>query len=248
MSTNTTLANSNMTIENALLTPALFRKHVNSRTPLLIKGGVSEFQKLAMWSPEYIKTKYGGVVCKYTHDQDGRPVRSKNTTTYSDFFDTKSESNYTFTRTEDCVFLDEFTFPNKFFDRKQVPRHIFFSGPANTGALPHEHGDALNFLVTGEKKWLLFDAAPGKLGSLYQQKYYQLYPSDHTVQEWYAKEYAGLRAAVEVVELTQQSTDIVYVPRSYSHTVLNLTSVLGIVVEFEAGIVGAPTPIGAAYR
>jgi len=205
--------------------------------PLLIRNGVSLFPQVQAWTGDLISKKYPQMKCKYA--KDSRPVRSKMITTYSDFFANKAETFYTFTRTQytpddTAAFIEDFQFPNPLFTQNDIDKHIFFSGPAGTGALPHEHGAALNFLVSGEKRWVMFDAKTDK-GSRYQQYYYRKYPANHMSTEWFEQEYNQLMATADmkVYECVQQANDIVYIPAKFSHTTLNHTAVLGIVIELK---------------
>lgn len=212
-----------------------FKEYRNDRVPVLIKNGLKYFPKLKEWSLDIISSKYPNVKCKYSGDS--RPVRSKLVTSYSDFCKNKSNKYYTFTRTKyNCLnktFIEDFNFPNVLFNENDIDKHIFFAGPENTGALPHKHGDALNFLVSGTKKWVLFDAIQGCRGNDYQNYYYRKYPAKHKSLEWFDDEYEKLKFDSNIIinECFQESNDIVYIPRHFSHTTLNQTDVLGIVIE-----------------
>lgn len=217
------------------LEPQEFRvKYCNS--PLLIKDGLSLFPKVQAWTADMISRKYPNVSCRYANDS--RPVRSKMTTTYRDFFTTKADAFYTFTRTKytgnDDMFIQNFQFPNPLFEERDIDKHIFFCGPRDTGALPHEHGAALNFLVSGEKRWVMFDAKTPK-GTRTQQYYYRKYPASHLSLEWFDQEYDSLLTDpdISVQECVQKGNDVVYIPGGFSHTTLNHTAVLGIVIELK---------------
>ena len=210
-----------------------FKEYVDKRIPVLIKNGLNEFEQLQKWTEDYIINKYGHLECKIS--KDSRPVRSKTKTTYQDFFHNKFEDFYSFTRIKydknNKLFIEDITFPNKFLNEFNLDKHIFFSGPKNTGALPHEHGNALNLLVYGKKKWVMFDTYSEK-GKAYQTYYYKKYKSGHKSIDWFNTEYNKISSDIKLYECIQESNDIIFIPKGYSHTTLNETKVLGIVLEF----------------
>ena len=88
-------------------------------------------------------------------------------------------------------------------------------------------------MVTGKKKWILFDINT-KLAIKITQYFYNRQPYYSSWTDWYNKEYAKLKKEdIPLIEFIQESNDIVYVPRNYNHTVCNLTYTLGIIIEVE---------------
>ena len=210
-----------------------FNKIKENRIPTLIKNGLKNFPELKNWNTEYIIKKYGKTNCIYTND--ARPVSSRLTATYTDFFYNLSNKNYTFTRkmydiNNTLDFIDDFTFPNPYFSKNEIEKHIFYSGPATTGALPHSHGAALNLMIYGKKKWIFFDKIT-HIGKKLEQYYYKNYPPKSQYNDWYNSEYDTLKKTIPIIECIQEPTDIVFVPNQYNHTVLNLETTMGIVVE-----------------
>ena len=209
--------------------------------PELFRGAVGRgFPRVANWTDELLAARFGALPCSY--GEDARPASGGHYATYRSFMDQRNRSMYTFTRRgaesrEFEPFLHEMSFPNPHFGRREVERHIVYSGDEGTGALPHIHGPAFNLLAVGSKRWIMFDAA-SKNGSELQRFYYARYPQRGGErvqwQTWYDREYSSLvgnRAVGTVVEITQRAGDIVYVPARFSHTVLNLEAVTGITVE-----------------
>ena len=97
----------------------------------------------------------------------------------------------------------------------------FYAGEALSGAPAHYHAHALNALVDGKKRWLLFppkDAAYSKL------------PAAH----WLAA--ARLRdlreSGVDFLVCTQPKDAAIYVPSGWGHVVLNLEASVGVALEF----------------
>ncbi len=210
------------------------------REPALIRGGAELFPRAMSWSSETVAARYSTRECNVA--RDGRPAFSNETSTYAEFFASASASGeggrYAFTRRRyeqerDAPFIEDLEFPNPLFAREDIERFIFYGGPAETGALPHAHGDAINILVSGEKSWILFDAAEGAYSKRYFDRYWELYREGWTTARWREREYAALAAdeRVELHEFTQRGGDVVYVPARYCHTAHNETPVMGIVIE-----------------
>lgn len=213
------------------------------RTPALWNGAVGEFGILH-WNLDYVRETFGAVACDIS--QSGRPLASEQhadlRTFLCEYYD---RGHYSFTRVDvnaehRSPFLAEMTLPNRFIDRAEVRRSVFYAGRAHLGALPHRHGDALNLLVQGTKRWVLFDAADGSTGRAIQEQYRRSYPygTRVTPAEWLARELDPLRASAKargfvVREFTQESGDVVYVPRDFAHAVVNLSDVIGITLEAE---------------
>ena len=91
----------------------------------------------------------------------------------------------------------------------------FYQGVAGTGAPMHLHIDAWNCLVYGEKRWFLMPPFQGAYSSM-------------PIQQWVDKLYPSM----QVIECTQRAGDILYVPKYWSHAVLNLKESIGIAREF----------------
>jgi hypothetical protein len=93
----------------------------------------------------------------------------------------------------------------------------FYLGYPGTGAPMHFHKDAWNMLAHGQKRWYLLPPADAQ---------YSTQPIASWVQ-------GGLAAApASLQECTQDAGDIMFVPRGWSHAVLNLHTSVGIAVEF----------------
>jgi hypothetical protein len=213
------------------------------RTPALWKGAVGEFGILH-WNLDYVRETFGAVACNIS--QSGRPIGSGQLADLQSFFAGFNDGrHYSFTRVDVGAaaadpFVSEMTLPNRFIDRTEIRRHGFYAGRAQLGALPHRHGDALNLLVQGKKQWVLFDAAPASPGRLLHEQYRRAYPAGTRVTpaEWLGREQHELRAhaaasGLVVHEFVQVEGDVVYVPRDFTHAVVNLSDVIGITLEAE---------------
>ena len=202
--------------------------------PQLIKHGLKHFPQLHKWNKEYIKNEFGDISCNFSFD--ARPVRSKNTTTYDNYIKTLSDQSYSFTRVhynhQTDKIIDDIDFPNPFFSKKEIDKYIFFCGPSHSGALQHSHGPALNLMVSGKKKWILFDSTT-EYGARLQAYYYNKYPSNTQWIDWFTKEYKQLKenSHVKIYEFIQEPGDIVFIPDKYNHSVFNMKDTIGIVIE-----------------
>ena len=213
------------------ITKLEFEEIQKKRIPTLIKNGLKDFPRIKEWNKDYILKKYGKSMCNYSYDS--RPVRSKSICSISEYFNNYPDS-YSFTRKkfnplETNVFTDDITFPNNLFYKKDIDKSIFYCGPSHTGALPHSHGAALNFMVYGKKKWIMFDTKT-ELARKVQQYYYEKYPSAIWM-EWFKAEYKNLKENIPILECIQEDNDIMFVPDGYNHTVFNMKPTMGVVVE-----------------
>ena len=91
----------------------------------------------------------------------------------------------------------------------------FYQGPAGTGAPMHLHTDAWNCLVYGEKRWFLMPPFQGAYSAM-------------PVRQWVDELYPSMK----VLECMQRAGDILYVPKYWSHAVLNTRESIGIAREF----------------
>ncbi len=209
-----------------------FKQIKENRIPTLIKNGLKYFPKLQKWNKNYIIEKYGNEICNYSYH--ARPVRSNLYCNYIDFFNkynnTYSFSRKTFDITKIDTFIQDLTFPNPLFSKKNINKHIFFTGPEYSGALPHSHGPALNLMVYGRKRWIFFDAND-TIGKKLEQYYYKKYPKDVLWIDWFKLEYKKLKKQIDIIECIQEPNDIVFVPNEYNHTVFNMKETMGIVIE-----------------
>ena len=91
----------------------------------------------------------------------------------------------------------------------------FYQGAAGTGAPMHLHTDAWNCLVYGEKRWFLIPPFQGAYSAM-------------PIRQWVDELYPSM----QVLECTQRAGDVLYVPKYWSHAVLNTRESIGIAREF----------------
>jgi len=224
--------------------------HINKKsihsTPELIKQNVYKFG-INHWDDKYIIKTSGDSLSYIT--KWGRPVepidKNKMDTHYG-FKDTfkkyfelyKKDGYYNFTKLEltnkeTPPFINDIKIPKE-ISHLGLDLSIFFSGNKGTGALPHIHPVAFNLLVSGKKKWILFNTNMPE-GARLQEDYYRRYGYETTInsKDWFNKEYdTSLKEYKKnggvVYEFIQEAGDVVYIPDWWSHTVLNLEDSMGI--------------------
>ena len=203
---------------------------------MLIKGGISDWPCMKKWNPQYISEEFGETVC--TLVTDGRPAYSKTKTTLGKYFDDhEGKSTLTlerFERGNAPGFFNDIIFPSPYFSEDNVYRYFFFHSPKDGGTLPHMHRDAFNMLQSGKKRWVLHDAnkatCPNGLAAM--REYLDKYFIGTHARDWFANELEDLTQRVEkVYECVQEAGDIVFIPVAFSHVVVNLSEVMGLVIE-----------------
>jgi len=91
----------------------------------------------------------------------------------------------------------------------------FYLGSTLTGAPVHHHGPAVNLLLNGKKLWLLSPPS--------HDSYALLHPLEYLEKK--------KKETNEICSYTQLEGEVMFVPRHYSHLVLNLKLSVGIAVE-----------------
>ena len=120
-------------------------------------------------------------------------------------------------------------------------------GPAGSGAPPHYHADALNVLVRGRKRWLLWRPRrsfmstrhpQGLLAQLDEQRQGREHERDREGNQARTSP-AILRQFEPDAELEQEEGDVLYIPEGWGHAVLNMEPSTAIAAEFvRAGSAG----------
>jgi len=203
--------------------------------PQVIPNAAKDFG-IDHWTAAHLAKNSPGYRCNVS--KSGRPVVECLSVSYSEFFDKYHPSGwYTFSRRPwgyGALFMRDIVIPPSWSGTRFV-KHIVYSGPKGTGALPHVHGAALNILVSGTKKWVMFDATTAA-GERLQTRFYKDYPygTELNTVEWLYREQGALDSHPEsVVEITQHRGEGVVVPKGWSHAVMNTEETLGLVLEFE---------------
>ena len=105
-----------------------------------------------------------------------------------------------------------------------------FVGPTGSGAPPHYHGPALNFLAWGAKQWQLFPPATTR---------FSIKPK----AAWNAEFETYNRSEVEMFDCLQREGDVLFIPRGWAHSTENLEFSTGVAVEFHSEILVSPIDV-----
>jgi hypothetical protein len=208
-----------------------------TRTPVLLKSGASDWPLMQKWSKEYISTRMGSYVCKVV--KDSRPAYAQGRTTLKKYFQHQSLSDSTltldqFNPSKPPLFFQDIAYPNPFFTKRQIHRFFYFHAHKNAGTLPHIHGNAFNILQEGKKEWIFYDASKEHNPQGYEvlQDSNRRYGIGSHAKDWFRKEVPRLpRKLDHVYRCEQQPGDIVFIPHGFCHAVLNHSEVMGIVFE-----------------
>ena len=217
-----------------------YEKYYEPRIPVLIKEGASNWALMEKWNLSYLEKKYGNYLC--TVVSDSRPAAATQKVSLKKYFrNYKGKSTLTLQKYVphlEQAFLGYVPIPNLFFSEETIFRFFYYHSLKDAGTLPHRHKDAFNILQSGSKQWVFHDASPNKAPSGFEKmiQFHKSYPSGAHAKDWFENELINLPKSlpnVQVYQCTQQAGDIVYIPLEYSHTVLNLTEVMGVVFECE---------------
>jgi hypothetical protein len=213
----------------------------DAAVPFLWRDGASNWG-LEEWSESSFIDRFGDEKCAVS--AMGRPVSGGVSMTYREFAQRGlSQRLYAFTRSPNTGLssriLDSMNWPNLFVEKRElVKRYTVFFGRDGTGALPHAHGETFNVLCRGTKDWIVFDASPGTAGEALQRYYYSAYPysqrlssSEWLMREGHALHEFAIRHNMPVWRFTQTAGDVVFIPRLFSHAVINTSQVLGVALE-----------------
>jgi hypothetical protein len=110
-------------------------------------------------------------------------------------------------------------------DRARDAKALFFLGPRNSGAYTHQHTAAWNAIVYGAKRWYLLPPA-ARHGPDTEMPGGMI--------EWLRTTKPSLPVAA--LECTQYAGELLYVPASWWHGVLNLCDTVGVAIEVGVAI------------
>lgn len=133
---------------------------------------------------------------------------------------------------------EEAPFPAVIFQGLR-PKHWypqFFLGPINSGAPFQVHCPAVNGVVFGDKRWLLYPPAKAFFSKKHTHPWYN--EAEKIIQEAaktgspvvFPETDAGIP-----LECTQREGDLIYLPPFWGHAILNLAESIGLAIEFDIG-------------
>ena len=125
------------------------------------------------------------------------------------------------------------------FSIDNIDSFIIYNAPKNTGVLPHSHGDSINILKNGKKKWIFCNGDRiqiiNKEIPLCEKAREDCIKKNNKVNwmNWY-ENYRNIQKTCQI-ECLQESGDIILVPRTINHSVYNIEDSLGTVVDLKPG-------------
>eukprot|EP01052_Picozoa_sp_SAG31_P024170 SAG31_NODE_2039_length_6594_cov_7.103926_1_plen_417_part_00 len=124
----------------------------------------------------------------------------------------------------------DFTLPIEYFPSFRSATLV--AGPTGSGLGFHAHGEAVNVLIRGAKRWFAY--APGRL-SLAMRMNVSL-----SGKGWHDSAYDSLPAnAKPDVDCVQNAGEVMYLPARWKHATWNLEPALGLANNQEAGSAAA---------
>lgn len=191
------------------------RKYLSTLKPVLIRGvpNVEKLQKL--WKKDRFLQRHRTLPLEVGDIPYGSSLGRETQKTSVGGFRSRPDA-YAFCRLDPKAHLSLLRdIPSlTWFDRFPVVQTQFYQGVIGTGAPMHMHVDAWNLLVYGQKRWFLAPPFQGVYSST-------------PIMEWLdSYEQEG-----SILECTQQAGDILYVPKYWSHAVLNTQECIGFARE-----------------
>ena len=209
-------------------------EYVVARTPVLIERGAAGWMR---WTPERLVELMGDEECTVVRD-DRPALATERRSLRSYFADPSLPSTFTLTKVDQhsgrpAPYVSDLPLPNPLFRVEDVKSSFLYHARPGVGVAPHVHLDAFNILASGRKRWAMWDAdrdvAPAGWEALKESL--ADYDMGISTSQWFARRIEPLRRrGLAIVEFHQGPEDVVYVPRNWAHTVLNVEESLGSVV------------------
>jgi hypothetical protein len=217
----------------------------DGRRPLVIRGAMR--RALEKWTDEWLLQRFGSGLHRVT--LDARPAifgafeKHVGLAEYLDPLTRPDASNqapeYLFQTWLERHFdaaadlLEDLDVPEPILSLGIAGKWRFFIGPAGSGTLPHHHHHAINALARGRKRWAIYAGASPRETEQLLEEGYRDYGSGSRVEDWFIRECPELRSRrnVRLWECAQGPGDLVYIPESFIHAIVNLEPVVGFGAE-----------------
>jgi len=181
------------------------------------------------WDKDFILNKFGEFEARVTRHL--KAYYPDIECSVSEYFDEHYINNYQMMTIIENPY-SHMTIPEDWEDI-DFPLALLFYGNKTTGTGPHFHESAINYLISGSKKWMIWGPDNGgeELTTRLRHEY-----NDKTCHEFWDEEYNNSIKKFkddgnQVWEFVQYPGDVIVVPKFYTHTIINLenhTCALGI--------------------
>ena len=224
-------------IKDANATQALFEEHLYSRWPVLIRNEGSTHRLRTKWNRDQFLDKYGSqdvMVGRIPYgDSFGQEMRTMSMAQYVEYVvddvsaaptSYGSAPPYLFQTPRVMPWLDADMKPSQTVLRRlsfqgkppSIGSKQFYLGPPETGAPVHFHTDAVNYLMHGRKRWFLYPPGAAE---------WSLQPASEFMHSVALEQGAP-------IECVQHSGDMLYVPKGWGHSTINIEASIGVAYEF----------------
>jgi hypothetical protein len=221
---------------NGNATQALFEEHLYSRWPILIRNECSKHLLRKKWKRNQFLEKYGSqevTVGRIPYGGIyGLEMRAMPLSQYMRVIDDVSmapgrygsAAPYLFNSKDYLPWLDNDIKPSPTVLRRlsfgdqppEIVQQQFYLGPPESGAPVHLHNDAVNYLFYGRKRWFLYPPGAAE---------WSIQPAADFLEKTRVEQ----RAPIECV---QHSGDMLYVPKGWGHSTINIEASIGVAYEF----------------
>lgn len=211
------------------------QQYVNQQRPVMISSEAFEgvWPALDRWKRNIFAAVYGDIpmdVGKLPYERKVRvnmPAKSMRLSEFIHKITNRQISDerspeYIFDRSDQALRILHDVGKLRFFNdsRNELVSFQFYLGPARSGANDHFHGHAFNALIYGSKRWFL---SPTPFASY----------STLSAWDWYNQQYPKLKETHHITECMQRPGDVIYVPSTFGHAVLNTATSIGFSSEFK---------------
>lgn len=201
-------------------------------TPVILTDMMNDWSAMSLWSPEYLKTKYGNVEVEIQANRNSDPLYEINRDQHTkmvkigEFVEMVLEggesndyylvaNNKVLEREELKSLLDDIKMFPEFFDSSDPNGRVFFwFGPA--GTITPLHHDPVNLVmahVTGRKRWRII--SPDQTPLLYN--YIGVFSKVDCENPDYEK-YPSFRD-VNIIEVVVEPGEVIFIPIGWWHQV-----------------------------
>jgi hypothetical protein len=213
--------------------------------PMVIRGAMT--RAIEKWTDEWLLQRFGSGSHRVT--LDSRPAlrgtyeKKMSLEDYLGSMESSEDSDeppeYLFQTWMERHFdaaadlLDDLDVPEPILSLGVAGKWRFFVGPPGSGTLPHNHYNAINALARGRKRWAIYQGTePGGTRRLLAESY-QDYDSGSQARDWFVNDCPALRSRrnVHLWELAQEPGDVVFIPGTFIHAIVNLEPVVGFGAE-----------------